>query len=64
MVLLNKRIYKISASVGFMANRMNRVDCLFDRGAGPKRIRKGFIEARKLRSIQLNNRQVLSNATE
>lgn len=46
IILFRKTKYKISISVGLMANKMHTVNCFFDKGAEPNLSGKDFLDAR------------------
>lgn len=62
-LLFNKSNYKISISVGPMANKMPPVNSFSDTRAKQTIIREDFIEAKSLEAIQASYQLALSNAS-
>lgn len=56
ILLFNMRSYKVSISIGFMANKMHSVNHVLDTGARPSPILEVFLRAKWLKSIQANSR--------
>lgn len=62
ILLFNTSSYKVSTSVGIMANNMHRVNCVSEKGTGPNPMREDMLLAEWRTAIQTNNRPVLKDA--
>lgn len=61
--LFNRRNYKVSTSVDFIANKMHLVNSILGTGAGSNVIGEDFLEAVFLKAMQASSRHFLKNAT-
>lgn len=63
ILLFRNRTYKVSISVGLMANKMHPVNTVFGTDGGPHLIRENVFKTELLNAIQAENRPALKTAT-